>query len=707
MSSAFLFYELFLSICIFERISNSIIMYKYYFFFVAFINIMLASLFVNAQKIQVDGIFYNLTGTSTVEVTFRGDDEDGWMYYNESELYTGDVIIPSTIKYNEKSYSVTSIGEDAFAGSKQMTTLSISSSIQVIGNGAFTLCNNLRSISVENGNGVFLSQDGILYEKNPTRIYFVPKNIQGDILLHESITEIPSSAFQNCTKITTITFPENVVSVGDGAFNGCTKLEEVFFNDKLKNIGVQAFSQCSTISIISLPESVVNIGASAFVNCSNLFYVLFKEGLESIGEMAFYNCGNMMAIQLPSTLKSIGAKAFYECINLLSIKNDSNFKLEKGSTDFGYVAYYATEIIEQKKLDFSVESLVTPCAPVDYKFSIIGTVDADSVIWNFGDGKTEVGGTRKSHMYEMTGIYSPILSVWKDNVETKIVKENSVVVYETPSASFTYNADKEQNIVPLTVYFSSTSEDENLYYDWNIESKRFTTKEVSYLIETPGTSYISLEVSNEYGCKAISEDVIWVKDFSRINEFPYIDYECRYDDIENPQKSCSYRFDGNDLVLFGQIVTSCAGEYNTAVIVDEGDTIKIPTYEYYDANVTDCICPFDYEIKIPNITRDSCIIVFQGFTIHVKRDQTGLQIFDNQNVKIWQSSLVNQLFMECDKNDFEGVSYELFSSQGKMLERRQILSKVTRIDLPKQPGIYFVRVLRNGRLEKMEKIICK
>lgn len=702
MSSAFLFYELFLSICIFDIISNSVLMYKCSFTVAAFIIVMLSSLFVNAQKIQVDGIFYNLTGTSTVEVTFRGDDEDGWMYYSESELYTGDVIIPSSITYNEKSYSVTSIGDDAFAGSKQMTTLSISSSIQVIGKGAFTLCNNLRSISVENGSGVFSSQDGILYEKNPTRIYFVPKSIQGDILLNESITEIPSSAFQNCTKITTITFPENVVSVGDGAFNGCSKLEEVFFNDKLKTIGVQAFSQCSAISIISLPESVVTIGASAFVNCSNLFYVLFKEGLETIGEMAFYNCGNMMAIQLPSTLKSIGEKAFYECTNLISIKNDSDFKLEKGSTDFGYVAYYATEIIEQKSLDFSVESLYTPCVPAKYKFSITSAIDADSVIWNFGDGKSEVGGLRKSHVYETAGIYSPVLSVWKDNVETKIIKENSAVVYETPSASFTYNANNEQNIIPLAVDFSSTSEDEKLYYDWTIESRQFTTKDVSYLIETPGTIYISLEVSNEYGCKAFSEDVIWVKDFSRLNEFPYLNSKCGYDDIEHPQKSCSYRFDGNDLILFGQIVASCAGEYNTAVIVDEGDTIKIPTYEYYYPNVADCICPFDYEIKIPNFTRDSCVIVFQGFTIQVKRDQTGLQTTDSQNVKIWHSSLENQIFIEYEQNDFAGAWYELFSSQGKMLERKQILSKVTQIDLPKQPGTYFVRVLRNGRLE-----ICK
>ena len=494
---------------------------------------------VYAEKVEISGIYYNLNSDATAEVTYRGDDEDGWMYFNENELYTGDVVIPSSIVYNEKLYSVTSIGADAFAGSKQMTSLSIARTVQSIGSGVFSLCNNLRSISVENGNTVFVSYDGVLYAKNPMRIFFVPKSIQGDIALHDDITEIPSSAFQNCTKITTITFPDNVTKVGDGAFNGCNHLEEIFFNDKLKTIGVQAFSQCSALQIVSFPESLVEIGNSAFVSCPNLLYVLIKEGLKTIGEMAFYNCGSLYAIQLPSTLQSIGEKAFYECVNLATIKNDSHFTLEKGSTEYGYVAYYATEIIQTE---------------------------------------------------------------------------------ETPEKGF-----------------------------------------------------------------------------------QYVSKECKSEAVADQQETCLYRFDGDNLIVYGQIIKTCAGERNTAEIINLGDTIKIPTYEYYDDDVANCLCVFDYEITIPNVFTDSCVVVFRGWTITAKRTQTASQGIDNQAIKIWQSSLSNQIFIEMGNVETGFVVYELFSAQGQLLERKPILSTRTQIDMPHQTGTYFVRVIRNGRVEKTGK----
>ena len=71
------------------------------------------SLAANAHDFEVGGIYYDITSSAdlTVEVTYRGSSSGS--YDNE---YSGAVTIPSTVTYNSKTYSVTSIGNYAFSG---------------------------------------------------------------------------------------------------------------------------------------------------------------------------------------------------------------------------------------------------------------------------------------------------------------------------------------------------------------------------------------------------------------------------------------------------------------------------------------------------------------------------------------------------------------------------------------------------------------
>lgn len=300
---------------------------------------------VGAEKVEIAGIYYHLNDDGTAEVTYRGEEEDGWMYYPADELYVGDLTVPGEVEYEGKTYVVKALGDDAFAGSKYLSAIYLPSSIAAIGSGVFTLCNGLEYISVDDMNPTFISQDGVLYKRNPLSIFFVPRNITGDIALLDDVREIPSAAFQNCVNLTTITLPEEVISIADGAFNNCKNLQEIFMGDKLESIGEYAFSKCSSLTIVNFPTSVKSIKAAAFADCENLSYALFHEGVESIGKMAFYNCGHLKGVQLPSTLRSIGESAFKECVSLDVVKNDSPLPIQLGSTDYGYVAYYATQII--------------------------------------------------------------------------------------------------------------------------------------------------------------------------------------------------------------------------------------------------------------------------------------------------------------------------------------------------------------------------
>ena len=70
-----------------------------------------------AEDFSVDGIYYNYLDGNNVEVTYRGE------FYNWYDEYSGEVIIPSTVTYNSTTYSVTSIGDRAFAWCEALTSI--------------------------------------------------------------------------------------------------------------------------------------------------------------------------------------------------------------------------------------------------------------------------------------------------------------------------------------------------------------------------------------------------------------------------------------------------------------------------------------------------------------------------------------------------------------------------------------------------------
>ena len=81
----------------------------------------------NAQTL-IDGIYYNLNSSDkTASVT-----------NNSNAYYSGRIVIPEQVLYEGVTYSVTSIGDNAFNNCTNLTNVSISNSITSIGKGAFS-----------------------------------------------------------------------------------------------------------------------------------------------------------------------------------------------------------------------------------------------------------------------------------------------------------------------------------------------------------------------------------------------------------------------------------------------------------------------------------------------------------------------------------------------------------------------------------------
>lgn len=288
---------------------------------------VLLPMVASAYDASVNGLYYNLNAeTKTAEVT-KGD-------YKQ----VGSVTIPETITIGATTYTVTSIGDEAFELCKNLNSVTIPSTINRIGKNAFYQCLEMTSVNIPS-----------------------------------SVTEIDEWAFRYCWKLTTIDLPNSVTKISDGVFMDCQSLENITIPSTITSIGKTAFRRCYHLTAIILPYGVVSIGASAFLDCSRLSTIYLPESIVSVGQgafkdipwynnqpdgllyvgkvayefkgtmedntslgikdgtteisgQAFYGCKGLVAIQIPESVKAIGENAFCNCSNLRSVNLPTSLK---------------------------------------------------------------------------------------------------------------------------------------------------------------------------------------------------------------------------------------------------------------------------------------------------------------------------------------------------------------------------------------------
>lgn len=258
----------------------------------------------------VGGISYSVNTTNKTASVVSN-------YYG---AYSGNIIIPETIIYDNTTYSVTSIGEDAFYKSG-ITSMTIPNSVTSISENAFLDCHQLEFVTIGN-----------------------------------SVKSIGESAFEYCSGLMSVAIPNSVSSIGRHAFWGCSGLVSMRVGrnngtyDSRNNCN--AIIKTSTNELIfgckntTIPSSVKTIGESAFDDCSGLTSVTIPNSVTTIGEYAFSGCSGLtklvsLAVKPPScgyeALRDIDKTA---CRLFVPEESVNKYKTADQWEEFLYISEY-------------------------------------------------------------------------------------------------------------------------------------------------------------------------------------------------------------------------------------------------------------------------------------------------------------------------------------------------------------------------------
>ncbi|MDY2781880.1 MAG: sigma-70 family RNA polymerase sigma factor [Candidatus Pseudoruminococcus sp.] len=244
-------------------------------------------------------------------------DEKNYVYkeYSNGTLhivgYNGkleDIVIPE--KHSGKI--VTGIDPMAFENCSQIKSVTISKNIQSISldnldntqsYNPFYNCVYMKNIYVDKENKYFTSIDGVLYNKDVTKLLFYPSHKSDKTYtVPESVTEISFCAFQRNGIVTEITLPKG-----------------------LKTMKAKAFLDCASLKKINIPSGITKIEWSLFSGCKALTEITLPDGITEIGLTAFYDCSSIRKITIPKSVNRIRLYAFADCtlLDTCTIENNN------------------------------------------------------------------------------------------------------------------------------------------------------------------------------------------------------------------------------------------------------------------------------------------------------------------------------------------------------------------------------------------------
>lgn len=287
-------------------------------------------------KFTIDNGTITITGAagSGSDLTIP-DKIDGLTVTSIADNFFADSIELTTVTLPD---SIRSIGSKAFSTCQKLSSVYIGADTSKIGDYAFSACPSLRSIEVSAGNKTYRSENGSLYKDDALLLYAGEKDAE----IPPSTRVIGKRAFFGKTEITSVTIPESVEIIGDYAFSGCLELKDISIPDSVTSMGNYCFLSCSSLESAKLSESMKAVPENCFSGCTALQEINLPDSVSYIGANAFYSCESLKSIYVPPTVETIGTNALGRTYSLRdgSVANVSDFRIlgRKGSVAEKYAS---------------------------------------------------------------------------------------------------------------------------------------------------------------------------------------------------------------------------------------------------------------------------------------------------------------------------------------------------------------------------------
>lgn len=267
-------------------------------------------------------------------------DEDEDMNYAivaKNSEYTGDIVIPESVTYNDIEYKVISIEQQAFAGTT-ISSLTIESDETGVDWTIIEGCTDLKSLSAP-ANIISELSESLWYLGSTLReIHFTGGYYWDDYIYlgnnhvevldlsgldNEEIVDYFFKEIEDCNwfNLKRLILPEGLKKIHDRQFADLWFLEEIVIPEAITEIPMGAFYNCHALKNVTFNSNLTIIGDYAFYNAHNLDILVIPEGVTEIGEAAFYGCTSLDDLVLPSTATKIGNNAFARCTKLAKIKS--------------------------------------------------------------------------------------------------------------------------------------------------------------------------------------------------------------------------------------------------------------------------------------------------------------------------------------------------------------------------------------------------
>lgn len=350
----------------------------------AFYRNKLASVFVPESVKMIESYAFGWCKSLTSVILSEGLEGMGYAGVFDGCESLEAIVLPSTLKGLaftqtfrgcKKLKNVTiknglnSIGWNCFEDCESLENLFIPESVEWIDSGAFVGCYSLNNITVAENNPEYLSEDGILFDKNKSEIVVFPKAREGSYTTPYGIVQILGCAFEDCNKLTEVVISEGVEKIGYNAFKDCFNLksvtvsksvEEMLYNEWNLSFGyynkekiedfilygysgtiVEKYAQDTGIEFVSLGVgkgvyadfhyNVLNDNTIKItkydgdINTVTIPEILNGYTVTEISYNAFSDCENLEIILLPKTVVSFDISDSSQVSSLVEINvNEDN-----------------------------------------------------------------------------------------------------------------------------------------------------------------------------------------------------------------------------------------------------------------------------------------------------------------------------------------------------------------------------------------------